>query len=314
LLEKIKIPRVVGASVTVVMLIAVVSLSALALRGQVESIINELPGVSKKITSLVSTKKGQPLSSIQKVQIVASQVEKVASATDASAGKHKETQVVIKEQKFKPSDFLWKGSLGFAGLVGGFITVMFLAYFLLISGDTFRRKFVKLAGPSMSSKKITVNILQDINQSIQSYMFMLLVTNILVGAFTWIALYILGLDNAGAWAVASGLIHFIPYFGPILTALATGMAAFMQFDSISMAFLVAGVSMTIATIVGVFITTWMTGRIAKMNSVAIFTSLLFFTWLWGIWGILLGIPVIVIIKVISEHIEQLAPIAEILGV
>jgi len=312
-LEKIRIPRVVGASITVVMVIIALSLSALALRGQVESIINELPNVSKKVTSLVSTKKGEPLSNIQKVQIVASQVEKVTNATDTGAGKRKEVQVVLKEQKFKLSDFLWKGSLGFVGAIAGFITVMFLAYFLLISGDTFKRKLVKLAGPNMSSKKITVNILQDINQSIQGYIFMLLVTNILVGIFMWVALYFLELKNAGAWAVVSGLIHFIPYFGPILTALATGMAAFMQFDSLSMAFLVAGVSIVIATIVGVFITTWMTGRIAKMNSAAIFTSLIFFTWIWGVWGVLLGIPVIVIVKVIADRIEQLSPVAEILG-
>lgn len=71
--------------------------------------------------------------------------------------------------------------------------------------------------------------------------------------------------------------------------------------------------MVIATIIGVFLTTWMTGRIAKMNSAAVFISLLFFTWLWGVWGMLLGIPIIVIIKVVCVHIENLQPVAEILG-
>jgi predicted PurR-regulated permease PerM len=87
----------------------------------------------------------------------------------------------------------------------------------------------------------------------------------------------------------------------------------MQFDSILMAMLVSGATMVIATIIGVFLTTWMTGRIAKMNSAAVFISLLFFTWLWGVWGMLLGIPIIVIIKVVCVHIENLQPVAEILG-
>jgi predicted PurR-regulated permease PerM len=108
-------------------------------------------------------------------------------------------------------------------------------------------------------------------------------------------------------------LHIVPYLGPAVTAIATGMAAFMQFDSFAMALLVGGVSLAIATVVGIFVTTWMTGRIAKMNSAAVFISLLFWGWLWGIWGLLLSIPIVVIIKVVSQHVEQLHPINELLG-
>ena len=91
------------------------------------------------------------------------------------------------------------------------------------------------------------------------------------------------------------------------------MAAFMQFDSLSMPLLVAGASLAISTIVGMLVTTWMTGKIAKMNAAAVFISLLFWAWLWGVWGMLLSIPIIVIVKVVSEHVEQLHPVAELLG-
>jgi predicted PurR-regulated permease PerM len=87
----------------------------------------------------------------------------------------------------------------------------------------------------------------------------------------------------------------------------------MQFDSFPMAFLASGISLAIATVVGTFVTTWMTGRIAKMNAAAVFISLLFWGWLWGIWGMLLSIPLVVIAKVVSEHVEQLQPVAELLG-
>jgi len=311
-LEKIKIPRVVGSSVVVLVLMACVSFGGISLSHQVESISTQLPIVAKKLTALVTTKKGEPLSNIQKMQIAASQVEKAANSNDVLQ-KGDPMQVVIKEQKFKFSDFIWRGSLGFAGAVGQFITIIFLAYFLLISGNTFKRKLVKLTGPNLSNKKITVNLLQAINQSIQRYMLMLLVTTAMITLLMWVALRLFGLENAGAWAVASGLIQLVPYFGPIATAVATGLAAFIQFNSVSMAIAVAGVSLVIAAIVGEFITTWMTGRIAKMNSPAVFVSLMFFTWLWGFWGMLLGIPIIVIAKVISGHIEYLQPVAEILG-
>ena len=191
--------------------------------------------------------------------------------------------------------------------------VAFLTYFLLLSGDTFKRKLVRLAGPTLTRKKITVHILDDINNSIQSYMFMLLVTNELVGILSWAAFSWLGLENAGAWAAAAALLHIIPYFGPVITAGITGVAAFMQFDAISPAIQVAGASLVIATIIGIVVTTWMTGRFAKMNTAAVFISLLFWTWLWGVWGMLLSIPLIVIVRVVSQHIEQLHPVAELLG-
>ena len=144
-------------------------------------------------------------------------------------------------------------------------------------------------------------------------MLMLLTTNLLVALLSWIAFRWIGLENAGAWAAAAGLLHIVPYLGPGVTAVATGMAAFMQFESFAMALLVAGASLAIATVVGTFVTTWMTGRIASMNSAAVFISLLFWGWLWGVWGMLLSIPIIVIVKVVSQHVEQLHPMAELLG-
>ena len=314
-LEKIKIQRGIGSTIVILGLIGCIVFSGYALRNQVQSIISILPEAAIKLTSGFAVKRGDPLTNMQKVQIAASQVESAASAAESAVPNKKKApmRVVVEEPKFKIGDFLWRGSLGVFGFVAEATTMIFLAYFLLLSGDTFKRKLVKITGPSLSQKKITVNILVDISSSIQRYMFMLVITNVIVGIVSWVAFKMLGLENAGAWAVAAGFMHIVPYFGPVVTATVTAMAAYMQFDSLLMALLVAGANIVIATIVGVFVTTWMTGRIAKMNSAAVFTSLIFFSWLWGLWGMLLGIPVIFILKVICEHIEHLQPVAELLS-
>ncbi len=315
-LEEIKIPRVIGSTLVILAVIAGIVYSGYALRGQVQSIITKLPEAATKLTYKFTSKRGEPLSNIQKVQIAANQVEKATESVEEavpSTKKRKTMHVVIDEPKFKIGDYLWRGSLGFVGFVGEAITMIFLAYFLLLSGDTFKRKLVRLTGPSLSRKKITVNMLEQINHSIQRYMFMLVVTNVMIGLLMWFALRLFGLENAGAWSFAAGFLHLVPYFGPVAIAAATGIAAYMQFDSLLMALLVAGTAILIATIVGVFVTTWMTGRIAKMNAAAVFISLIFFAWLWGIWGMLLGIPIVVIMKVVCEHVEHLQPIADILG-
>jgi predicted PurR-regulated permease PerM len=170
-----------------------------------------------------------------------------------------------------------------------------------------------VTGPSLSNKKITVNILDDIDRSIQNYMLTLLAANVFLALLTWGAFRWIGLDNAGAWAVAAGVLHFIPYLGPVLTALATGMAAFLQFESFTMVLLVAGSSLVIATLVGMVLVTWMSGKVSNMNATVIFVALLFWGWLWGVWGVLLAIPIMGMVKVIAEHVEDLHPLAELLG-
>ena len=312
-LEYLKIPRVLSAGIVMIAVLSALLLGAYALRGQVQSILTQLPETASKFSSSLASMSAGQRDNMKNMQDAATEVAKATSEVAGVAPRQRSTHVVIDPPPFKLGNVIWAGSKGVVKFSGQAIVVVFLVYFLLLSADTFKRKLVRLTGPSLSRKKITVHILDDINNSIQHYMFMLLLTNMLVGLLTWIAFRWVGLENAGAWAVAAGLLHVIPYLGPAVTAFVTGVAALLQFNEISMVVLVAGVSLTIATIVGTFVTTWMTGRIAKMNTAAVFISLLFWGWLWGILGMLLSIPIIVIMKVVSQHVEQLQPVAELLG-
>ncbi len=314
-LEAIRIPRVGGTLIVMAGVIAAMVLATYSLRGEMQTIIEQLPEAAGKVSAAIERLRIEPVGNMQKIQNAATEVE---SATTRAAGgsqssRQPATHVVVDQPTFRLGNFLWQGSMGALGAMGQAAMVVFLVFFLLLGGDQFKRKLVRLTGPSLSNKKITVNILDDINASIQKYMFMLLTTNLLVALLAWIAFRWIGLENAGAWAVAAGLLHIVPYLGPGVTAAATGMAGFMQFESFSMALLVAGASLAIATLVGTFVTTWMIGKIAGMNSAAVFISLLFWGWLWGVWGLLLSIPIIVIVKVVSQHIEQLHPLGELLG-
>lgn len=315
-LEIIKIHRIAGASLVIVAVVFALVFGTYSLRGQIQTIIEQLPEATGQLSKSLARLGDGRIGAMQKVQIAASQLEQAASQATGipSAPKKPATRVIIDDPfSFKTGNALWAGSMGAVGYLVQATMVIFLVFFLLLSGDTYKRKLVRLTGPSFSSKKITVQILSDINRSIQRYMFMLLITNILVALLTWIAFHWIGVDNAGAWAVAAGLLHIIPYLGPGLILIAAGMVAFMQFDSFTMVLLVTGSWLIITIFIGTFVTTWMTGRIARMNSAAVFISLLFWGWLWGVWGMLLSVPIIVIVKVVSEHIEPLQPVAELLG-
>jgi len=314
-LEAIRIPRVAGTVIVMASVIGALMLGTYSLRDEMQAIVEQLPEAASKVSTAIQRARGGQPGAIEKLQNAATEVER--ATTQAPVGMQMPRQpgnhVIVDRPAFKLTDVLWEGSMGALTAMGQAAMVVFLVFFLLLGGDQFKRKFVRMTGPSLSNKKITVKILDDINGSIQKYMFMLLTTNLLVALLTWIAFRWIGLENAGAWAVAAGFLHLVPYLGPAATAAATGMAAFMQFESVSTALLVAGASLAIATFVGTFVTTWMIGRIANMNAAAIFISLLFWGWLWGVWGMLLSIPIIVIVKVVSQHVEQLSPLSELLG-
>ncbi len=312
-LEAIRIPRSIGTVIVIGSVIGGMFLGAYSLRGQVQTIIDQVPEAATQFAAGTSHMQLSRAGNLKTIQDAATKVEKATSQAAGAAPRQAGTHVIVDTPSFKLSNFLWKSSMGAVGAIGGAAAVAFLVFFLLLGGDTFRRKLVRIAGPSLSRMKIAVHILDDINGSIQKFMLMFLTTNLLVGLLCWIAFRWIGLDNAGAWAVVAGLLHVVPYLGPVATAIATGLAAFMQFQSIPMALLVAGASLAIATAVGTLLTTWMTGRIASMNPAAVFISLLFWGWLWGVWGMLLSVPLIVIVKVISQHVEQLHPLAELLG-
>jgi len=191
--------------------------------------------------------------------------------------------------------------------------VLLLTYFLLASGQHFRRKLLQLVGPSQSRRKETVEILEQVDVQVQRYLLAMILSNTMLAACTWLAFLALGLDQAGVWGVAAGVLHFIPYLGAALVALGAGVAAFLQFGSLLPALAVAGASILVAAVIGLAFMTWLHGRFARVNAAVLFIALLFFGWLWGVWGLLLGLPIVVIVKVVSQHVEPLHPLAELLG-
>ena len=307
LLERQHIPRAIGSTLVLLGLLALALSGAYLLQGQVSSIIDRLPEIASKLSRSV----GALLSGDDSV------VQKVRRATTILGGTGQPPAPrgapVIVERASDFSNMIWAGWISAFALLAQSIVVLFLTWFLLLAGDMFKRKFIKMAGKTISQKKINVHMLDEINRQVQRYMLMLLVTNASLGIAIYILLKYIGMDNAGTWALVAAVLHLVPYFGSLVVAVCLGVAAFMQFGTLAIAGAAAGGSLVIATLIGNGMTTWMTGRLARMNAVAVFVSLLLFTWLWGTGGMLLAIPLAVIAKVVADHVEGLEVLAEFLG-
>lgn len=312
-LERVHIRRAFGTALVMCAILFGMAVTAEKVHLEFSNIIEELPEAGRKLSRLVASTTNAKDGTLRRIQDVANQIEQ-ATAGKPSTPARKPVAVLTQEgSHIKVIDWVWAGSRGLLGFLSQATMVVFLVFFLLLSGDTFKRKLVKLAGPTLSHKKVTVHILDEINSSIQGYMFMLLVTNVLLALLMWLALHALGIENAGAWAIVAGLLHLMPYFGPLLIVCALGLAAYLQSESLQLVLMVVLASTAIATLVGTGIATWMTGRIARMNAAAVFVSLLFWGWLWGVWGLLLGVPLVVILKVVAEKVEGMEVVAELLG-
>lgn len=310
-LERRRVHRWLGTTAVMLALVLATGFGAVSIKGQVDTILGQLPEASHRLHDLIGGDSSQP-SMLQRIRQAEQEIQQ-QPATPAHTGKGSPQHVIVDDPALHWGDLMWQSSLSVAGVLGQLLMVLFLVFFLLLSGDVFKRKLVRLTGPSLSRKKITVQMLDEINRSIQRYMLSLFISNLLLGVLTWGLFKWAGLENAAAWAVAAALLHVIPYFGSVLTAVLTAGAALLQSGSWTMVLFASGGSLAIAAVVGILVTTWMTGRITRMNPAAIFISLLFWSWLWGVWGALLAVPITGMIKVVCQHVEEFEPLAEMLS-
>jgi predicted PurR-regulated permease PerM len=313
LLERFRIPRAASAAVLILGILGGAGASVYAFSDDASQLVASLPEAAKKLRdSMRRTSRDE--STLGTVQKAAAHLEQAAQdASTAAAPARGVQRVIIEKPAFNIRDYLWSGTVGLASLIGQVVVVTFLTYFMLIAGDTFRRKLVKITGPTFANKKITVQALDEITGQIQRYLLVQLLASVVVGVTTGLSFWALGLKHAAVWGFAAAVLNLIPYIGSIVVTGGAATVAFLQFGQLNMALAVAGVSLLINTIEGNLMVPWLTSKASRMNPVAVFIGVLGWGWLWGVWGLLLGIPIMMIIKAICDRVEDLKPVGELLG-
>ena len=338
-MESWRIPRAAGAGVLLAGLFAALLWSAWSLSDEVAALVDLLPQITTKARELTQSKNASP-SAIAKMQQAAAELEATANdpgqvdpaassasgSASGSVGKIAHlpvsrstfaagapTRVVLEKPGFDVREYLLSGTIGLLSLLGQIAVAMFIALFLLASGTGFRRKMVKLAGPRLSQKRVTIETMEEINGQIQRYLVVQVAVSVVVGLATWFAFFAIGMKQSAVWGVVAAVTNLIPYVGAVIVGGGATMVALVQFGTIDMAVLVGAVSFGIHTIVGNLLTPWWMGRASKMSPFAVFVSVLVFGWLWGVSGLLLGVPILLVVKSICDRVEDLKPIGELLG-
>ena len=167
-----------------------------------------------------------------------------------------------------------------------------------------------------SHKKIFVEVTgggDKIDLQVQRYLLVQIVSSALLALLAWVAFAWIGLDNALFWACLGGVLHLIPYAGPTALVAITAMVAYVQFETLEPVAMIVGITLGLVGVIGLLLVPWLTQRMSRINAVIVFVALLFWGWLWGVWGLLLGVPIVMAIKAVCERVEDLRPISEFLG-
>jgi predicted PurR-regulated permease PerM len=302
--------RVVAAGVVVFSVLGSMGWAAYAWSDDALAIWEKVPDAAKSISKSLQ-KIAQKQSPITDMKKAAADIE-----TAAQGGKAAPVATVSAPStasQISMWQLVWTGGKGVAIAAGQLVVVTFLVFFMLASGNLFKRKIVVISGERLAQRKLTVEVLDKIDLQIRRYLVVMLISNALVGLGTWFVFRMAGLEYAGLWGLIAAILHTVPYFGSALVAVGSLVVAFVQFDDWSQAFIVAGSSVVVATLVGNIFSTWLASRQTRINTTAAFVGLLFFGWIWGFWGLLLGIPIVAIVKTICDHNEDWKPFAELLG-
>lgn len=300
------LPLWLAAAVVVIGITSAFGATAYVLSDEVAAFSRRLPTIVRDVRSVVqSASPRQGL--LRQLQQAVSELERSTGTTTPGA-----TPVKIVE----PVDVqrgVVTGARRMAGYMGQGVMMLFLIYFLLASGDMFKQKLVKLSSQRLSQRKITMQMIDEINTKIGRFVFYQAWSGLLVGVATWLAFEWLGVRYAGLWGVAAGVLNAVPYAGPTFILFASALAALVQFKSPGMVALVAGTSVAITALEGFLLAPTVLGQAARVNAVVVFVSIMFWGWLWGAVGLIVAVPVLMIVKTIADHVESLAGLRELLS-
>jgi predicted PurR-regulated permease PerM len=314
-LQALHLPRALAAGLLLSTLVLATGWTAYTLSDDAVAFAESLPAAAHKIRQAARDLRRQPDTTMDKVQRAADQLEQAAQESKASAPAAAQgvTRVQIERPQFNVKDYLWASLPTLAAAIGQATAVFFITFFLLASGDTFRRKMVKLAGPTFTQKKITLQAMDEITDQIQRYLLTQVLLSTVVGLATGLAFGLLRVDHAAVWGVLAFVLNFVPYLGSLVLTAGSALIGFVQFGSADMALLVGGSSVLIHIVSGNLLMPWLTSRASRLSAVTVFVGVLAFGWLWGVAGLLLGMPILMMIKAICDRVEDLMPIGELLG-
>lgn len=299
LLKRVGIPEPLGALLIVLVLLGSISYGVYRLAEPASTWVRRAP----QVLTEVRFKLQQFIRPMAEVQETTKEIEKMA-------GLGRDGQAAAVEVKGPSLGAMVVSSATNFVLSAGIMII--LLYFLLAAGDLFLLKLVKVL-PTLENKKMAVEIYRRIEKDVSTYLSVVSLIYLGFGAVIGTCMYFLGMPNPWLWGVLAAVLSYIPYLGSVIGITTVALVAILTFDEPFRIILVPSVYFALDVIQANLVYPLALGRRLALNPVVIFVWLIFCSWIWGILGALLAVPILAILKIVCDQIEQLAPIGEFLG-
>jgi predicted PurR-regulated permease PerM len=298
LLGRLHLPRAVGALLTVLLVIgAIVGLVA-ALSVPAANWAERLPEGIPRLEAHLQVMKGP----IQALQKVIQQAEQVADAPPSRGS------IVSVRRDLGITGALFAGT---RSILDGLFTTVLVLYFLLVAGNIFLRRIVEIL-PTFGNKRQAVDISQQIQEDISAYLVTITAMNAAVGVTTAVAMYLCGLGDPLLWGTTAFLLNYIPILGPLFGVCIFVLVGMLSFESVWWALLPPALYFGIHLVEGESLTPMLLARRFTLNPVLIILSLVFWFWMWGMLGAILAVPMLAILKIISDRLRPLKALGHFL--
>ena len=313
-INRLRVPRPLAAAVVLILLIGIIAGASIPLKQEAMAMLDKIPVAIEQFQQYEASRPKDGESMMEKAQSAAKKIEATASPDQGNedASRSGATPVRVVDEPLEIKDYVLQGSPAALVLISQCFSALLLVYFVLAIGSLYRRKIVKISGPSFARMRKAARIMNEFHRSVRQFLFVMFVGAVFVGVLTWLAFLALGVEQAGFWGVLAGVASAVPYLGPFLVLMGTGVAAFIQFGELEMSIIVAGTSLAITSVQGYLLTPWLTSHISSLNAVAIFIGLLFWGWLWGPVGLVVATPILMIVKSLCDHVVNLRTVGELL--
>lgn len=313
-LDRIHIRRPLGAALVLCTLIAILAAASVPLKQEAMAMLDKIPQAIKELQREDASTSEDEESIMEKAQIAAKQIEETAENREGKpAVQAGVTPVRVVDEPMDVRDYVIRNSPATIVLISQMFSVLLLVFFLLSVGKLYRRKIVRISGPTFRRMRKAARIMNELHHQVRRFLFVMVISALFVGILTWLAFLLLGVEQAALWGVVAGIASGVPYLGPFLVLVGSGVAAFLQFGELNTAVIVALTSLVITSIQGNLLMPWLTSYVSSLNAVAIFIGLLFWGWLWGPVGLIVATPILMITKSLCDHVVNFRPVGELLG-
>ena len=306
------VPRIAGAGILLALMLGISGWGAYSLRDDALQAIDALPEAARRARELIWSDDGMG---------PADRVRQAAEVLRRSPQEEKpETSTASTPDLEEPPagglttiDWVQHGVGSVLALAGHITVIFFLVFFLLISGNHFKTRIIEIAGPHLERRRITATIIDDINAQIQRFLLVRVATAVVVAFATWGVLAWMDVRQAAVWGILAGVFNSIPYFGPVIVSGGLLLVGLLQSGDAMQAVKISAAALVITSLEGWLLTPPLLGKAERMHVVVVFLGLLLWTWIWGAWGTILAVPMLVILKAIADHLESLKPVSRLMA-